>query len=224
MTEIKTQVREIADVQRVRLRSQYANELFIDQSEDESLTIEATPRVLERIETTVDGGLLSIDLAGGIGDRIRDALTTSLTRPHVVIRLSLRQLRGLDIAALAYIRVRRFETDTLDLLFNGPGEIEFDHLQADTLSVTNSGPGMIRLAGQVSQQDVSLRGPGEFAARDMLSKQTRISVNGIGNATIWAEEQLDVTISGIGGVLYMGSPVVRSKISPMGSLARLGDR
>ena len=223
MTEIKTQVREITDVQRVRLRSQYANELFIEQSEDETLTIETSPRVLERIETIVEAGLLSIDLAGGLGDRVRDALTTSLTRPHVVIRLSLSQLRGLDIAALAYVRVGRMQTDRLDLLFNGPGEIAFDHLQADRLSVTNTGPGMIRLAGRVSQQDVSLRGPGEFAARDLLSQQTRISVNGIGNATVWAEDQLDVTINGIGGVLYLGSPVVRSKISPMGSLARLGD-
>lgn len=218
-----SQSRDVADFQHVTLKVQHTNELFITQGDSESLTIESTPKIIDRIETSVENGTLRIFEGGGLGDRLRDAITTSLSRPHIVYHLNVRQLRSLEVLATAFVNIPRLETENFSLKYNGAGDISINELTAGNLEVINSGAGLIKLAGSVSEQKVSIKGPGEYAAKELLSQRAVINIRGIGNATVWVVKELEVTISGIGGVLYLGSPEVQANISAMGSLTPLGN-
>jgi len=221
--ELFSQSRDVADFQHVTLTGQYIHELFITQGDSESLTIESSPKIMDRIESTVENGKLSLKLGGGLGDRLRDAITTSLSRPHIVYHLNVRQLRSLEVLATAFVNIPRLETENFSLKYDGAGDISINELTAGNLEVENSGAGLIKLAGRVSEQKVSIKGPGEYAAKELLSQRAVIHIKGIGNATVWVVKELDVTISGMGGVLYLGSPEVQANISAMGSLTPLGN-
>jgi len=43
-------------------------------------------------------------------------------------------------------------------------------------------------------------------------------------ATVWAVEDLDVAIRGIGNVEYYGTPTVKKSVSGIGSVTSLGNR
>ncbi|MEA3438885.1 MAG: head GIN domain-containing protein [Chloroflexota bacterium] len=218
-----SQVRDVKDFQHVSLMVQHTNELFITQGDSESLTIESSLKIIDRIESTVENGKLSLKLSGGFGYRLCDAITTSLYRPHIAYHLNVRQLRSLEVLATAFVNIPRLETENFSLKYNGAGDISINQLTAGNLEVVNSGAGLIKLAGRVSEQKISIKGPGEYAAKELLSQRAFINIKGIGNATVWVVKELDVTISGIGGVLYLGSPEVQANISAMGSLTPLGN-
>src|SRR5215510_6773011 len=61
--ELTRETRPVNGIERVVLRS--VGELEITQGADEALVVEAEPRLLSRITTTVSQGTLTIDTAGG---------------------------------------------------------------------------------------------------------------------------------------------------------------
>jgi len=50
-----------------------------------------------------------------------------------------------------------------------------------------------------------------------------VDLRGAGHATVWAVEDLDVAISGLGSVEYYGTPTVKKSVSGLGSVASLGN-
>ena len=62
------------------------------------------------------------------------------------------------------------------------------------------------------------------ALRLPLNGSISMNLSGMGHATVWARDTLDVSISGAGGVDYYGEPRVNPRISGMGRLNGRGSR
>jgi hypothetical protein len=75
-------------------------DLVISSGEKEMLTIQGPEKLVNRIETRVNDGTLIISVKGSLVDKIKDALTTSLTRKKITYHLSVRQLEGMDLCGL----------------------------------------------------------------------------------------------------------------------------
>jgi Putative auto-transporter adhesin, head GIN domain len=108
--------------------------------------------------------------------------------------------------------------------FSGMGDMNIAALHAERLDIEQPMPGACRInaSGRVAEQHVSLRGMSDYRADQLDSKRATIALKGPGgHALIRAEDELDVTISGPGGVEYYGSPRVRQRVSPMGVVSRL---
>ena len=80
------------------------------------------------------------------------------------------------------------------------------------------------MKGKVSEQKITLGGAGSYSAPKLESKKAAIQLKGAGNAVVWAVEDLDAAISGIGSVEYYGSPTVKKNISGLGSVNHKGNR
>jgi hypothetical protein len=78
-----TETRMVSGFNRVLLTAQHTNELIITQGDREGLTIEGPANIVPRPVAEVGHGTLVIDTGGGWLDKLSDALTTSLTRPHI---------------------------------------------------------------------------------------------------------------------------------------------
>ncbi len=217
-----TETRRVSGFNRIVLRAQHENELILAQGDREGLTIEGPANFVHRIDAEVRQGTLFIGTGGGWRDRVSDALTTSLNRPRLRYRVTVRELCGLEITAMASVRAAAIRARDLVLKFRGLGQMRIDSLVADRLEAHLLGGARIELAGQVGQQSVAVGGPGQFVAPGLQSSAARVSVGGIGAATIWATRDLDVTVRGPGRVSYYGAPRVRKSIAPMGSLVSLG--
>jgi hypothetical protein len=216
-----TETREVSNFDRVTLTG--FGELIIRQGEEESLTIEASQEILDRIETEVQDGKLIIGFSWSWTNWISDILSAGFTVKRVKYNLTVKQLNGLAIMGAARVQVANICTDHLDLELRGAGEINFESLNAEQLSVYLPGAGRIGMAGRVREQKVTISGAGSYEAPKLESQKVKAALKGVGSARVWAVEELDVTIRGVGSVSNYASPTVRKEITGPGTITSLGN-
>lgn len=219
---IVSETRMVTGFNRVVLTAQHSNELIITQGDREALTIEGPADLVPRLEVEVRHGTLFLGTGGGLVEKLKDALTTSLTRPHIRYCLALRQLAAIEVSAMAQVRAAALKAGELRLEFRGLGELRIDSLLADRLEVVQSGMGRVELAGHVARQQVRLFGPARFHSPELESHEAQVSVRGMGAAVVWATRELAVSVRGPGQVSYYGTPRLSGSVAPLGSLVSLG--
>jgi hypothetical protein len=110
------------------------------------------------------------------------------------------------------------KTDKLTVDLAGTGLIELN-LDAEETDVILSGAGLIRIKGQVNRQMVTLSGAGAYKASALKSEHCRISLLGLGSAEVYAREELEATVNGLGSITYGGRPkIVSRNISGLGKI------
>ena len=219
-----TERREVCGFNRVLLRVyNIMNSVQITQGERECLTIEGEADLLSKITTVVRGGALLIEFDGSWMDKLGFSLSTSLTRPTVRYHLTVKDLDCLDLTGLVHARAAQLRPGNLDLKLTGAGELVVGSLTAQSLTVDLQGVGRIELAGQVSEQRVTVQGPGHYKAVDLRSQRAQVFVNGIGRADVWATDSLAMKVRGMGHVGVRGAPKIRQDISPRVPLPRFSN-
>ncbi|MCC2629793.1 MAG: hypothetical protein K0S14_3443 [Thermomicrobiales bacterium] len=203
------EVRDVHDFQEVSLEG--VGTLVIEQGETESLTIEAEPKVLQRIETEVRNGRLTIR-----PDRSFE------TREPITYFLGAIQLNGIELAGAGQVEVAQLNTDQLRIDGSGAGAVIIDSLTANTLDVTVSGNVQAELAGSVDSQTVAVSDAASYAAADLESRVASVTASGASQVTVNVTESLDVSVSGVARVEYIGDPDVTEDVSPAGSLRNVG--
>lgn len=185
--------------------------VFITQTGEESLTIEADDNVLPLLTSAVHGHTLELGTQRG----------TNITM-HRPIRydITVKSLRGLVISGSGTVEVSPLTTETLAITISGSGKIDATGLAAEALEATISGSGSVSLAGQTARQDLTISGSGAYHAADLASGAARVRVSGAGSAALTVHETLDVRISGSGSISYSGQPAVSKSISGSGSIRR----
>jgi hypothetical protein len=214
---------EVRNVDRVVLCvPNMMNQIRITQGEHESLTIEARPEVLSKIATAVSRGELAIRLDGSLLDKLGFALSPSLTRPIVRYHLTVKNLTCLDLTGFVHANVAELRASSLSLRLKGAGEIIIGSLKAQHVTAELQGAGRIELSGQVEEEEVAIQGPGLYQALDLNSRRTRVSLKGLGRARVWAIDELEVRVRGLGRVEVRGTPEIHQDISPRAPLPRFG--
>ncbi len=211
---VVTQERRIGDFHSVSLAG--AGDLFIVQGETETLTIEAEDNLLQYIKTEVRDGRLVISA----DDEPKIYIPTAPIRYNLTVR----NLSAVDLSGWGNIRSASLKTDQFDIGISGAGHVVIDHLEATSLTSKQTGAGGLRLSGRVTNQTVHVSGVGDYDCADLSSQSALVEDTGPGNATVWAHEDLDVTIGGPGNVTYYGSPRVRQDRSGPGNLRSLGNK
>jgi hypothetical protein len=193
-----------------------SNHLQIRQGDRESLMIEAEPSILARLETHVRNGKLEVRLRGALWDRVREAVSTSLSRPQIRYTLEVRDLDHLVLCGAYSVHGLGLRTGHLTLELQGPVDLKLDSITADSLTVQNLTLGSVELSGQVAEQTVSLSGIGRYQASRLKSGRASIALHGPGRATLWVVDELEADVRGPGIVEYRGRPTVRRSGAPLG--------
>jgi hypothetical protein len=172
-------------------------ELNITQGSTESLSITTDDNLMEYIETSVRGGILTIEFRDGVQLDPSNGITYDIA----VIELN-------------------------SITFSGAGSITAASLDvaADTFSFSVSGAVECSIAGQVDSQNIAVSGTLTCDAPDFQCSDATVDISGVGNITLWATSTLDVTISGVGDVYYWGSPTTTTNISGVGNVQNLGPK
>ncbi len=172
-------------------------ELIITPGEENELTVEAEDTFLGVIQTRVENGTLVIALT------VEPNATLKMNHP---IRYF---LAVKDIHALK--------------LF-GPGSIEALDIQTDNLKVVLNGGGKMHLAGNADTQRVEVNGGGIYQAEDLKTRSITLNGDGGLDATVWVTEHFDGACKGACSIKYYGDPELRTNISLVGTVTRLGDK
>lgn len=106
------ETRDVPPFERIDLRDRTSwVDLIAEPGERENLVVEGPPDVLARINARVEDGVLRISVASSLKDLLRGAVTTSLTRRHVVYRVRARRLLEVRVAGLVRVSVHAFGGD-----------------------------------------------------------------------------------------------------------------
>jgi hypothetical protein len=203
------EVREVSDFQEVALEG--VGTLLIEQGETESLTIDAEPKVLQRIETEVSNGRLTI----------RPDRSFETSEP-ITYHLTVKQLIGIALAGAGRVEAAQLSSDQFRIDGSGAGAIVIDNLTANTLGVTAAGNVQAELAGTVDSQTVTVSGTARYAAGDLVSRLASVTASGTAQATVNVSESLDAHVSQAARVEYIGDPAVTEDVSGVGRLDNVG--
>jgi hypothetical protein len=216
-----TETREVGGFNEVIL-DEYG-ELILTQGAVPSLTIEADEDVLSRIETEVKDGTLIMGIGGTWWDKLGMAINDVLSGRKIVYQLTVVELTGVTVRGAGRVKCAELRTDRLSVRVAGAGEVTIGSLSTGQLGVDVPGAGRVQLAGQATEQRVSLTGAGSYRAPQLESQKAQVRLTGVGSATVWAVQELNVTIQGVGTVEYYGSPAVQPSITGLGRLVSLSN-
>ncbi|NHJ47426.1 MAG: DUF2807 domain-containing protein [Asgard group archaeon] len=223
-SEVISEKREVKNFSKVVLKEHHEGELYITFGRKEGLTIEAPEDIITRIETSVSDDTLTIKTTGTVLEKIGDAIRTTLTRKVIKYHLIVRDLQSLDITGIIKAEIEPLRARQFFVKFNGVGTIKFNSLDVDLLEAKLTNVGNIELNGKAYEQNVDITGSGKYDADDLESQIAKITMKGIGIATLWAIQELNVKLRGVGKVSYYGNPRVKSDIAPVGSFIHLGKK
>lgn len=103
----------------------------------------------------------------------------------------------------------------------GAGDIHISGIKNEQLVLSNTGAANIEASGQTKFVDLSSSGAGNIEAAKLTAERAKVSVSGAASVDVYASQQLDVSLSGIGSVTYSGNPpVVNKSVSGIGSVSK----
>ncbi|MFH1501501.1 MAG: head GIN domain-containing protein [Candidatus Eisenbacteria bacterium] len=214
--ERKRETRDVSGFSRVTLAGMGV--LRIVQENEESLTIEASPAMLEKVTSEVADGELTLGLRKGSwlsGMRQKDR--------RILLELTMREVSGISLSGVGDVEAGSVHAGRLELKVSGAGTLMVEDLTAESLVTVLSGTGSCEVAGRVGEQDVTVSGAGSYGARKLESATARALVSGAGSIVISARDTLDATVSGVGNIECHGDPTVFRRVTGVGKVSCICD-
>ncbi|MBO3700011.1 head GIN domain-containing protein [Roseivirga sp. E12] len=207
------ETRDVADFDEVVMR--LSGKVYIKIGDKNEVILEGDEDVLERVETDVRGGRLSI------GEEGRSRWSWRRSRTKLNVYITVKELNGAFISGSGdIIGQTAFKSDDFRVSVSGSGDIELE-LDAKDVDSRISGSGNIELSGSAQYAKLNISGSGKYLAEEMKVDDYEISISGSGRGSINAQEKLDVRISGSGSVYYRGRPSVNSSVAGSGKVRRI---
>lgn len=230
---IVTETVDVSNFDRVSLDA--SGDVYIEQGDSESLTIEADDNILPLLDSRVRGSQLILSAKPNV--------SMNPSRP-IVYRLTVKDLSGFDLNGSGNCFVESIKSDEIRLSINGSGNKDIEKLVSNTLSldlrgsgnidieeldVTDivasiDGSGDITLNGTAASQQISINGSGNYLAGELESTLADIKIPGSGNLTVWVQDQLLVHVNGSGDIQYYGNPKIEQRGNGSGNLMPLGEK
>ena len=206
-----TESRPVSGFDRISLRGY--GDIVLVQGETESLTIETTQEMLNRLKTEVNNGELVLSF--------KSWFDIWFGHDPIKYTITLKSLRELGISGSGKVTAEHLHSDNLKLHVSGSGEVTVADLVAESLEVRTSGSARWTLAGKVTRQEVGISGSGRYDAWALESQEAVVHVSGSGHLALKVEKTLDISVSGAGDVSYIGDPQVKQSISGAGKVKKV---
>lgn len=179
--------------------------------------LEGPESFLEKVETTVEGGMLKIRFYKKYsGNRApKGRIRIFITTPHM------ERIYVTGSAVVKAVTPLHTKGD-LKTGVTGSGQMLIPELQAASVKASVTGSGTIRLGGKGSVEDlyVLVTGSGQIRAEELPARNVKAVITGSGNAYVRAEENLKVNITGSGVLHYRGPAIIDAHITGSGNLVK----
>jgi hypothetical protein len=189
---LERQTRNVAAFDAIEMKG--AAELDIAVGQGPALEIEAPARVLERIETEVHDETLYIE------SKPKDWLFAK-GRGRTHIRISVPTLSSLRL--------------------EGGNDVSVEGFAGGESKIRAEGAVNIEARGELDRLTIHMAGAGNGDFSKLLSKETHVTVDGVGSVVVHPQETLDATMNGVGAIHYTGTPrEVRTRMNGLGHIGK----
>ena len=118
------------------------------------------------------------------------------------------------------IALRIAVPDLNRITISGAGTARVTGVKNENFVINSTGAAKIEAKGETKAVEIRNSGAGLIDAHELRSSKAEVNLSGAGQAEVYASEQLDVAISGVGRVTYSGQPkVINKNISGIGSVS-----
>ena len=186
--------------------------LIIEQTDSESIRIEAIQNIIPDIITEVVNGELQISLrpVGFIGISPINCF------------VSVKNLNAIRVSSSASVKCDNLKTENLlmEMASSSKGSLTVDVTNLD-LRIASSAN--LNISGEADLANIKVNSSGKLDAYNLVIKDCKIEVQSSGSAYINVAENLDATVHSSAKVNYKGNPKVNSDVSSSGSLSHAGN-
>jgi hypothetical protein len=116
----------------------------------------------------------------------------------------------------------RINLPDLESIFStGAGDIYITKVKNEGLAISSTGAARVEAEGQTGLVSISSTGAGKIDTSRLHAERAKVTVTGAGSVDVYASNQLDASVSGVGRVTYDGNPgVVNKSVSGIGSISK----
>src|SRR5438105_4971867 len=195
-----TQTRGVSGYQSIAITG--GMKVVLRQSGREGVEIRADENVQAMIETSVSerrkGGTLEIGPKKG----------KRISGGHpVVVVVDFISLRSLSLGGAVDVSGSGLKSESLDIEMGGACAVRLPDLQADEVRVSIGGSGDFEASGRGRKLSVDIAGTGKVATEPFEADDVSVDVAGAGVARVKANKTLNVSVAGVGDVIYSGDAV-----------------
>ncbi len=186
--------------------------LYIEPGNGDNVEITVDDNIYGYLNIEVTGNKLSVSRQSGV----------DLGEFDLTIRTEMSDLRKLQTNSIGRIEGKgKFVTDYLWLETNSIGSISLD-IEAQEIQTTVSSIGSVVLSGLADKHFVSLNSIGSLDAFELVTKTTKVQINSLGNAEIYAKDRIEASVTSMGSLYYKGEPeVIILQLTSLGRIIKV---
>jgi hypothetical protein len=129
--------------------------------------------------------------------------------------LYLRTERGYNSRSGLVVKITVPSLDSIKAA--GAGKFQITDLKNDKFIVETAGATSLSAAGEAKSVEIHNTGAGKIDTSGIHAQKVKVDISGAASVDVYASEQLDASVSGVGRVSYSGNPkTVNKNVSGMG--------
>ncbi|RKR81642.1 putative autotransporter adhesin-like protein [Mucilaginibacter gracilis] len=195
----ETQNRHLTGFNAIQLSGSY--DVYITQGATESVNVEAPANVIDKIITEVQGGVLKIYSRNenGWGNWFG-------SNKKMAIYINAKDINSIGVSGSGDVFFKDgITTNSLKIRISGSGDV-LGKVHVKNFEAGVSGSGDLKVSGRADYSNITVSGSGDVSAHDLATGTSIVHVSGSGDATVYASEKIDASVSGSGDIRYAGSP------------------
>ncbi len=104
---------------------------------------------------------------------------------------------------------------------SGANDITVENISSEDFEVNFSGAGEMFLRGKTRNLELDISGAGNLNAENLYAQYVDVDVSGVAKATIYAEKKLEMDVSGLSKIEYLGNPkIIKKSVSGLSSIKK----
>lgn len=173
--------------------------------------VSADDNVIDKIETTVSGGILKI--------RTKNLHNTS--NLHLKVYVTVPDLTEVEASGGATVKAKSVlkSASAISLQASGGASIDAD-VDAPEIRAEADGGATMMLTGRTREYTVDASGGGDLNSKDLLSETTKAEASGGASLSVHASKRLIADASSGGSINYYGGATVEKNTSSGGSVEK----
>ena len=170
---------------------------------------------LDGLEVRQEGSTLAIRRPL---QRWRAQAAAEVAQP-ITVALTTPALSAINVIGAGEVTASAGKASRLDLSVAGTGAIAATGIDAAEVNATSIGNGRITLAGRAARAKLVANGAGAIQAEELDASEVTVLLDGPGEATARARYTANVTNTGLGHVVILGSPKCAVKAAAGGPVS-----
>lgn len=191
------------DFKRIDFEGAYNIELT--QGDATSLTMNTTEELHDKVRIWVSDSVLNVKTN-----------VKNISSDEIKIFITFSQLENIYVKGGAFLKTTGFvDLNDLDIRIEGGASVDM-HVTAKKINARAEGAVNMEFQGVVDEFRAISEGAGNIDADELQAKFVDCRVSGVGNASVYATEELNAKVEGLGKISYRGNPTLYKKVDGIG--------